>query len=132
MNDVSVIAYFAGDPSLTYQLTQWLEVLEVLDEVQPVGLVVRDPESAALIAARTDLPLFTAGTFADFSELYAELDAKVVLYCNNPASTSSPSSTPGCCTSTSTTARATAVHGEQQRQAYDRVSSRAAPPSSAT
>ncbi len=85
MNDVSVIAYFAGDPSLTYQLTQWLEVLEVLDEVQPVGLVVRDPESAALIEARTDLPLFTAGTFAELSELYTELDAKVVLYCNNQA-----------------------------------------------
>ena len=85
MNDVSVIAYFAGDPSLTYQLTQWLEVLEVLDEVQPVGLVVRDPESAALIEARTDLPLFTAGTFAELSELYAGLDAKVVLYCNNQA-----------------------------------------------
>ena len=85
VNDVSVIAYFAGDPSLTYQLTQWLEVLEVLDEVQPVGLVVRDPESAALIEARTDLPLFTAGAFSELSELYAELDAKVVLYCNNQA-----------------------------------------------
>ncbi len=85
MNDVSVIAYFAGDPSLTYQLTQWLEVLEVLDEVQPVGLVVRDPGSAALIEARTDLPLFTAHTFSDLTELYTGLDANVVLYCNNQA-----------------------------------------------
>jgi hypothetical protein len=85
VNDVSVIAYFAGDPSLTYQLTQWLEVLEVLDEVQQVGLVVRDPRSAALIAARTDLPLFTAPTFSELTELYAGLDAKVVLYCNNQA-----------------------------------------------
>ena len=85
VNDLSVIAYFAGDPSLTYQLTQWLEVLEVLDEVQPVGLVVRDPESAAVIAGQTDLPLFTAGAFSELSELYAELGAKVVLYCNNQA-----------------------------------------------
>ena len=85
MNDVSVIAYFAGDPSLTYQLTQWLEVLAVLDEVQPVALVVRDPESAALVEARTDLPSFTAQTFSDLTELYARLDAKVVLYCNNQA-----------------------------------------------
>ena len=85
VNDVSVIAYFAGDPSLTYQLTQWLEVLEVLDEVQSVCLVVRDPESAALIEARTDLPLFTAPVFSELSELYAELGAKVVLYCDNQA-----------------------------------------------
>jgi hypothetical protein len=85
VNDVSVIAYFAGDPSLTYQLTQWLEVLAVLDEVQPVALVVRDPESAAVVEARTGLPLFTAQTFSELSELYARLDAKVVLYCNNQA-----------------------------------------------
>ena len=83
MNDVRVIAYFAGDPSRTYQLVQWLEVLEVLDGVHPVGLVLRDPASAALIEARTDLPVFTAPSFPELTELYAELDAKAVLYCNN-------------------------------------------------
>ena len=83
MNDVRVIAYFAGDPSRTYQLAQWLEVLEVLDDVHAVGLVLRDPASAALIEARTDLPVFTATTFPELTELYADLDAKVVLYCNN-------------------------------------------------
>ena len=83
MNDVHVIAYFAGDPSRTYQLVQWLEVLEVLDGVHPVGLVLRDPASAALIEARTDLPVFTAPSFPELTALYAELDAKVVLYCNN-------------------------------------------------
>ncbi len=83
MNDVSVIAYFAGDPTRTYQLTQWLEVFEILHAVHPVGLVLRDPDSAALIASRTDLPVLTAPTFPELTELYAELDAKVVLYCNN-------------------------------------------------
>jgi len=83
VNDVRVIAYFAGDPTRTYQLAQWLEVLEVLDRVHPVGLVLRDPDSAELIAARTDLPVLTAATFPELTELYAELDAKVVLYCNN-------------------------------------------------
>lgn len=83
MNDVRVIAYFAGDPSRTYQLVQWLEVLEVLDDLHPVGLVLRDPASAAMIEARTDLPVFTAPTFPELTELYAGLDAKVVLYCNN-------------------------------------------------
>ena len=83
MNDVCVIAYFAGDPTRTYQLAQWLEVLEVLDRVHPVGLVLRDPDSAALIGSRTDLTVLTAPTFPELTELYAQLDAKVVLYCNN-------------------------------------------------
>ena len=83
MNDVHVIAYFAGDPTRTYQLVQWLEVLEILHAAHPVGLVLRDPDSSALVASRTDLPVFTAPTFPELTELYAELDAKVVLYCNN-------------------------------------------------
>ncbi|GIM63605.1 glycosyl transferase [Planomonospora venezuelensis] len=83
MNDVCVIAYFAGDPTRTYQLAQWLEVLEVLDRVHPVGLVLRDPDSARLIGSRTELTVLTAPTFPELTELYAELDAKVVLYCNN-------------------------------------------------
>lgn len=83
MNDVCVIAYFAGDPTRTYQLAQWLEVFEILDSVHPVGLVLRDPDSAALIQSRTDLRVLSAPTFPELTELYAELDAKVVLYCNN-------------------------------------------------
>ncbi len=83
MNDVHVIAYFAGDPTRTYQLIQWLEVLEVLHAQQPVCLVLRDPESAALIESRTTLPVLVAESFADLTEVYAGLDAKVVLYCNN-------------------------------------------------
>lgn len=83
MNDVSVIAYFAGDPTRTYQLAQWLEVLEILDRVHPVALVLRDPDSAELIASRTGLTVITAETFPELTELYAGLGAKVVLYCNN-------------------------------------------------
>ena len=83
MNDVRVIAYFAGDPTRTYQLAQWLEVLEILDDVHPVALVLRDPASAAVIGPRTHLPVLTARTFPELTELYADLDAKVVLYCNN-------------------------------------------------
>ena len=83
MNTVPVAAYFAGDPSRTYQLIQWLEVLEAMQQVHPVCLVLRDPASAAVIEARTDLPVLTAETLADLAELYAELDPRVVLYCNN-------------------------------------------------
>lgn len=83
MNTVSVVAYFGDDPSRTYQLLQWLESLEILDGVHPTTLVLRDPDSAALVQSRTRLPVLTATTFADLVDLYARLDAKVVLYCNN-------------------------------------------------
>jgi hypothetical protein len=83
VNEVSVIAYFAGDPSRTYQLVQWLDVLEILNDVHRVCIVLRDPESAVVIESRTDLPSFTATTLAELSDLYVELDARVVLYCNN-------------------------------------------------
>lgn len=83
MNTVPVTAYFAGDPSRTYQLIQWLEVLEILNDVHPVCVVLRDPASAPVIQSRTALPVFTAETLPELTELYAALDAKVVLYCNN-------------------------------------------------
>ncbi|MEO5852270.1 MAG: CDP-glycerol glycerophosphotransferase family protein [Nocardioides sp.] len=83
MPEVSVIAYFADDPSRTYQLIQWLPVLDLLHQQHPVSIVVRDPESAEVLRARTALPVLSAPSFPELTALYAELDAKVVLYCNN-------------------------------------------------
>ena len=83
MNTPAVAAYFAGDPSRTYQLVQWLEVLHVLDEVHPVCVVLRDHTSAPVVSARTHLPVHVAETLEALTELYAALDPRVVLYCNN-------------------------------------------------
>ncbi len=83
MNQVHVIAYFGDDPSRTYQLVQWLDVLGILNERHPVAIVVREAECATVLAARTSLPIHTAESFADLTRLYDELDAKTVLYCNN-------------------------------------------------
>ncbi len=83
MSDVSALAYFADDPTRAYQLLQWLPVLETLDHRHPVGLVLRDPESAELVRARTGLPVFVAPTFPELTALYDELAADVVLYVNN-------------------------------------------------
>jgi hypothetical protein len=83
MKEVSVIAYFADDPTRTYQLVQWLAPLEMLHERHPVAIVVRDPESAIVVGARTTLPVSTAPTFPELTALYGQLDPKVVLYCNN-------------------------------------------------
>ena len=81
--DADVIAYFADDPTRTYQLIPWLPVLELLDAERPVGIVLRDPDSAAVLRARTRLPIAVAPAFSELTELYAGLDAGVVLYCNN-------------------------------------------------
>jgi hypothetical protein len=83
VNKVSVIAYFADDPTRAYQLVQWLPVLELLHEQHPVGIVVRDPESATMLRSRTPLRVVAAPSFPELTELYARLDAKVALYCNN-------------------------------------------------
>jgi hypothetical protein len=81
--EVSVIAYFADDPSRTYQLTQWLPVLELLHDQHPVAVVVRDRASATALEDLTSLAVLTASSFADLTDLYERLDAKVALYCNN-------------------------------------------------
>ena len=83
MNDAHVLAYYADDPTRSYQLIQWLEVLEVLHAQQPVGIVLRNEDVAALLAKHTSLQILLAPTFSELTELYAALDAKVVLYCNN-------------------------------------------------
>ena len=83
MNDAHVLAYYADDPTRSYQLIQWLEVLEVLHAQLPVGIVVRDADVATMLSERTSLSIHLAPTFSELTELYAELDAKVVLYCNN-------------------------------------------------
>ncbi len=83
MNDVHVIAYFADDPTRTYQLVQWLDVLALLHEQHPVAIVVRDAASGEVLRERTDLPVLTAVEFPELTALYDRLDAKVVLYCNN-------------------------------------------------
>jgi hypothetical protein len=83
VNDVHVIAYFADDPTRTYQLVQWLDVLALLHEQHPVAIVVRDAASGEVLRERTDLPVLTAVEFPELTALYERLDAKVVLYCNN-------------------------------------------------
>ena len=80
---LSVLAYFGDGPALAYQLVQWLPVLEVLDRQEPVGIVLRDPDTASVVRERTTLQVLVAADFAVLREVYDELDAKVALYCNN-------------------------------------------------
>jgi hypothetical protein len=80
---LSVLAYFGDDPDRVYQLVQWLPVLELLDAHDRVGIVLRDADTAAIVCEQTTLPVLVATEFPALRSLYAELDAKVALYCNN-------------------------------------------------
>ena len=80
---ISVVAYFADDPTRVYQLLQWLPVLEKLDEVHAVGIVTREPATAEIVRQRTTLPVVVAVEFPELVARYEELDPKVALYCNN-------------------------------------------------
>jgi hypothetical protein len=79
----TVVAYFGDDPDRVYQLAQWLPVLQLLDTAEPVGIVLRSEETAETVRATTALPVLVAEEFAELRALYAELDARVALYCNN-------------------------------------------------
>jgi hypothetical protein len=83
VNVAHVLVYFGEDPSRTYQLAQWLDVLAVLDASRPVTIVLRDPDVQPLLDGRTPLPVVTAETYPELMAAYADLDAKVVLYVNN-------------------------------------------------
>lgn len=82
-HDADVLAYFADDPTRSYQLIQWLPVLEQLHQHHPVAVVARDERTVAVLRERTGLPIAHADGFAELTDLYAATDAKVVLYCNN-------------------------------------------------
>ena len=83
VRSLSVLAYFGDDPDRVYQLVQWLPVLQLLDAQQRVGIVLRDPDTADLVREQTGLTVLVAEEFAELRALYAELDPRVVLYCNN-------------------------------------------------
>jgi hypothetical protein len=83
VNHAHVLAYFADDPTRSYQLIQWLPVLEQLDHHHPVEIVARNEDTAELFAAQTRLPITLAPDFAELTQVYADSEAKVVLYCNN-------------------------------------------------
>lgn len=83
MRTSEILVYFADDSTRAYQLLPWLPVLERLNETRGVAIVTREPETTSLVRASTVLAVHEAVEFPDLVALYADLDAKVVLYCNN-------------------------------------------------
>lgn len=79
----TVAVYFADDPRKLYQLTQWLPVLELLDEHHPVVVIVRHPQTYAALSELTRLRCVYSPLFPYVVELYECSDFKVCLYVNN-------------------------------------------------
>ena len=81
-----VIAYFAEDHTRTYQLEQWLPVLDQLHEKHPVLIVTRTLAAFRVLADSTTLPIVYAKRLRDFNDIVATADPRVFLYVNNGVS----------------------------------------------
>lgn len=78
-----VVVYFGDTRSKSYQLEQWIPVLEELDRHHKVAIVLRKP--SALLRAReiTCLPLVLKHRFDPLHTFYHANDFKLALYVNN-------------------------------------------------
>lgn len=78
-----VVVYFGDTAEKTYQLTQWLPVLERLNEDHRVLLVFRKLGALREIKGSTTLPLVFVRRFEDLATLYFENNYKLAIYVNN-------------------------------------------------
>lgn len=78
-----VVVYFPDVEVKTYQLSQWLPVLERLNEHLRVLLVFRKAGALRAIRAKTALPSVLVRRFSDLRRLYDENNYPVCLYVNN-------------------------------------------------
>lgn len=81
-----VVVYFGDIASKTYQLEQWLPVLEHLNKFHKVLLVFRKVAALRELRSSTSLPMIFVRRFEDLVALYEENEYGVCLYVNNGAS----------------------------------------------
>jgi hypothetical protein len=78
-----VVAYFPDDVTKTYQLEQWLPVLDDLHHRRPVLLITRNLGAFRALADRSALPLVFARRLRDLNDVLVAADPGVCLYVNN-------------------------------------------------
>ena len=78
-----VVVYFSDVLSKSYQLEQWLPVLEKLHKTHPVVLVFRSVPTMRHFRELTSLPKMYVRFLDDLVKLYDNSDFKVCLYVNN-------------------------------------------------
>jgi hypothetical protein len=89
-----VIVYFSGDLTMTYQIEQWLPVLDRLHERHRVLVTTRNLASFRHLQERTTLPLVFVRRLRDLEALFGEVDPKACIYVNNTANNFQPLSCP--------------------------------------
>ena len=78
-----VAVYFPDELAKSYQLTQWLAILEHHPADLSFGLVVRRFEVYKELVKLTNLPVAYLPTFSDLMEFYRVSPIKAVMYVNN-------------------------------------------------
>lgn len=78
-----VVVYFSDVPNRSYQLQQWLPVLERLHETHPVVLVFRKVPTFRQFRRLTSLPKIFLRRYDDLMNFYEFNDFKLALYVNN-------------------------------------------------
>ncbi|MDO8147987.1 CDP-glycerol glycerophosphotransferase family protein [Isoptericola sp. b515] len=78
-----VLAYFAEGPDLTYQIRQWLPVLESVAEHLPVAVVTRNWTTTVALREATTLPVMYTRKLDGLRTIYDQVDVKTIIYVNN-------------------------------------------------
>lgn len=84
--NAEIVVYFSDVPDKSYQLEQWLPMLEKLNVEHRVLLAFRKVSSLRLFKNLTPLPKVFVRRFDDLVSLYEFNDFKVCLYVNNGVS----------------------------------------------
>lgn len=79
----AIVAYFGDHADKTYQLAQWIPVLEELNKRHPVVVVFRKVGALRAFKGITKLPLVFVRRFDDLATLYFENDYRLAIYVNN-------------------------------------------------
>jgi hypothetical protein len=78
-----VLIYFPERPVRSYQLAQWLPVLERVAQERGAGIVLRSPGTYERVRPTTSLPIALVPTYDDLMAFYEQGPHKVVLYVNH-------------------------------------------------
>ncbi len=84
LNDgAEVVAFFGDDVHRIYQIEQWLNVFEKLDEKHKVHIICRQHPVTIYLRTKTKLPVFSIYDFFTLTDAIIQKNYKVVLYVNN-------------------------------------------------
>ena len=81
--ETNVVLYFSGNMGHIYQINQWIKPLEVLNNQEPILIIVRNIEVYEWIQANTQFQIAFVKTMTLLLKLYEDNNFKCILYVNN-------------------------------------------------